>query len=70
MLAWTESLTNISTAGAPDSDFEALRAHFTPEEITKLTVAVGTINIWNRMAVGFRSQHPIDQASLDRARSA
>ncbi len=70
VLGWTEALTNISSTGAPDSDYEAMRAHFTPEEITKLTVAVGTINLWNRMAVGFRSLHPIDQGTLDMARSA
>jgi alkylhydroperoxidase family enzyme len=28
--------------------------------MTKITVAIGAINIWNRLAVGFRSQHPID----------
>lgn len=68
VLGWTDALTNISSTGAPDSDYEALRAHFSEAEITKLTVAVGTINLWNRMAVGFRSQHPIDQVSLDMAR--
>jgi len=29
--------------------------------MTKLTVAIGAINVWNRLAVGFRSQHPLDQ---------
>jgi hypothetical protein len=29
--------------------------------MTKITVAIGTINVWNRLAVGFRSQHPIDR---------
>lgn len=69
VLGWTDSLTNISATGAPDADYEAMRRHFSQEEITKLTVAVGTINLWNRMAVGFRSQHPIDQVTLDMAGS-
>ncbi|WP_299410838.1 carboxymuconolactone decarboxylase family protein [uncultured Roseobacter sp.] len=60
VLAWTESLTNVAQTGAPDGDFSALEAHFSEEEITKLTVAIGTINIWNRMALGFRSQHEVD----------
>ncbi|WP_342643801.1 carboxymuconolactone decarboxylase family protein [Rhodoligotrophos ferricapiens] len=60
VLAWTESLTNLAQTGAPDSDFEPLRQHFTEEEIAKLTVAIGVINIWNRIAVGFRAQHPVD----------
>ncbi|MGD1886995.1 MAG: carboxymuconolactone decarboxylase family protein [Cohaesibacteraceae bacterium] len=63
VLAWTESLTNIAQTGAPDGDFEALRPHFSEEEITKLTVAISTINVWNRIAVGFRAQHPIDQTN-------
>ena len=60
VLAWTESLTNLAQTGAPDGDFEPLRQHFTDEEITKLTVAISMINVWNRIAVGFRTQHEID----------
>lgn len=63
LLGWTETLTRVSETGAPDSDFEALQAHFSDEEITKLTVAVGMINMWNRLAVAFRSPHPIDAAA-------
>lgn len=60
VLAWTEAVTNLAQTGAPDADFEALREHFSDDEITKLTVAIGAINVWNRLAVGFRAQHPID----------
>lgn len=60
VLAWTEALTNIAETRAPDEDFEPLKAHFTEAEITRITVAIGLINTWNRIAVGFRSQHPID----------
>ncbi len=60
VLGWTEALTNIAQTGAPDDAYEALKAHFTEEEMTKVTVAIGAINVWNRLAVGFRSQHPID----------
>ena len=60
VLAWTDAITQVSQTGAPDEDFNALRVHFSDEDITKLTVAIGTINIWNRMAVGFRSQHEVD----------
>ncbi len=60
VLAWTDSLTNVAQTGVPDGDFDALRPHFTDEEITKLTVAVGTINVWNRIALSFRSQHEVD----------
>ncbi|HVX82232.1 MAG TPA: carboxymuconolactone decarboxylase family protein [Devosiaceae bacterium] len=60
VLGWTEALTLLADTRAPDADFEAMRAHFSDEEITKITVAIGLINVWNRLAVGFRSQHPID----------
>jgi len=36
-------------------------AHFTAAEIMNITVAIGTIKTWNRLAVGFRTPHPLDQ---------
>ncbi len=63
LLGWTEALTNISSSGASDQDYDAMRAHFSEQEIVKLSVAIGTINIWNRLAVGFRTPHPIDAAA-------
>lgn len=53
-LAWTEALTLIAQTHAPDADYEELARHFSPKEMTDLTVAIGTINVWNRIAVGFR----------------
>lgn len=57
-LAWTESLTLLSQTHASDEDYEALQAEFSPEEQVKLTLLIGAINVWNRIAVGFRSVHP------------
>ncbi len=54
-LAWTESLTRISETHAPDADYEALSAEFNERERVDLTLAIGTINTWNRLAIGFRS---------------
>jgi AhpD family alkylhydroperoxidase len=62
VLGWTEALTNLAQTRAPDADFAPLREHFTDEQIAKLTVAIGTINVWNRISVGLRTQHPIDPA--------
>lgn len=61
LLGWVDAVTNIAQTGAPDDTYEALKAHFSEEEMTKITVAIGAINLWNRLAVGFRSQHPIDK---------
>ena len=53
-LAWAESLTLLSQTHAPDGDFDALAAQFSPQEQVDLSVAIATINSWNRLAVGFR----------------
>lgn len=53
-LAWTESLTLLSQTHAPDEDYEQLSAEFDAREMVDLTVAITTINAWNRLAVGFR----------------
>lgn len=62
VLAWTEALTNVAQTRAPDADYESLREFFSEAEMTKLTVAIGAINVWNRLCVGFRAQHPVDGA--------
>ena len=53
-LAWTESLTRVADTHAPDADYDALRRHFSEAEMTNLTVAIGLINTWNRLSIGFR----------------
>jgi AhpD family alkylhydroperoxidase len=57
-LGWTDALTLLPSTGAPDADYEALKGHFTEKEIVDLTVLIGLINLWNRIGVGFRLQHP------------
>ena len=61
LLGWVDAVTNVAQTGVPDDAYEALKAYFSEEDMTKLTVAIGVINIWNRLCVGFRSQHPIDK---------
>ncbi|MGJ7510821.1 carboxymuconolactone decarboxylase family protein [Variovorax sp. GT1P44] len=53
-LAWTEAVTLIADGHAPDEDYEALRAHFSEAEMVNLTLAIGVINTWNRLSIGFR----------------
>jgi AhpD family alkylhydroperoxidase len=57
-LAWTEALTEIADQGAPDEIYDELCRHFDENERVQLTLLIGLINIWNRVAIGFRSQHP------------
>jgi AhpD family alkylhydroperoxidase len=54
-LAWTESVTLISHDHVPDSVYEEARQRFTEEELVSLTLAVITINAWNRLAISFRA---------------
>ena len=53
-LAWTETVTLVAATTVPDSEFEAASAHFEPKELVDLTLAIGLINAYNRMATGFR----------------
>lgn len=63
LLAWTDALTSLAQTGAPDDTYQAMCAQFSDSEVTKLSVAIGTINIWNRLAVGFRMAHSVDIAA-------
>ncbi len=63
-LAWTESLTQVAEAHASDADYEALRAHFSDKEIVDLTILVGLINLWNRLAIGLRFVHDVDPVKV------
>lgn len=60
VLGWTESLTRLADTRAPDADYAPLLDHFSEAEIGKITVAIGVINVWNRVAVGLRTQHRVD----------
>lgn len=53
-LAWTEAVTLIAQTHAPDEDYALLRAQFTDSEMVNLTLAINTINSWNRLAISFR----------------
>jgi AhpD family alkylhydroperoxidase len=58
-LAWTEALTLISQTHAPDDVYEELRKHFSETDAVNLTVLIGTINAWNRLAITFRAVPPL-----------
>jgi AhpD family alkylhydroperoxidase len=53
-LAWTEALTDVAHTHVPDAAYEALAAQFSEAEQVNLTMAVNTINSWNRLSIGFR----------------
>jgi len=55
-LAWTEELTLIAEHHVSDKLYEQTRRQFGEQELVDLTLAVVTINAWNRIAISFRSE--------------
>jgi AhpD family alkylhydroperoxidase len=54
-LAWAETVTRVSETGIPDDAFQAARAVFEEKELVDLTIAIGLMNAYNRLAIGFRN---------------
>src|SRR6476646_949519 len=54
-LAWTEAVTLLTEGHVPDEVYEGARAQFSEEELVNLTLAIVTINGWNRISIAFRS---------------
>jgi AhpD family alkylhydroperoxidase len=54
-LAWAETVTRVSETGVPDADYEAAAAVFGEKELADLTIAIGLMNAYNRLAVSFRN---------------
>jgi AhpD family alkylhydroperoxidase len=54
-LAWAETVTRVAETGVPDADYAAARAVFDEGDLANLTVAIGLINVYNRLAISFRS---------------
>ena len=55
-LAWTETVTDVQDGHVPDEAFAAAQEHFEEKELVDLTLAIASINAWNRMAIAFRAQ--------------
>lgn len=59
-LAWTEALTRVAETHAPDADYALVEAAFSEKERAYLTFLIGSINVWNRVQIGFRAAPPMD----------
>lgn len=62
-LTWTEALTNIQDGHASDEAYIAVSEHFDGETLADLTLAVVTINAWNRLGIGFRAVYTVPAES-------
>jgi AhpD family alkylhydroperoxidase len=54
-LAWAETVTRVAETGVPDQAYQAARAVFEERELVDLTLAIGLMNVYNRMAISFRN---------------
>jgi AhpD family alkylhydroperoxidase len=53
-LAWVEAVTFVSDGHVPEQLYEEVRSHFSERELADLTLAVATINAWNRLSIAAR----------------
>lgn len=53
-LAWAESVTKITEGHVSDKVYKEAIKEFSEEELIDLTLAITTINAWNRLAISFR----------------
>jgi len=63
-LAWAETVTRVAETGVPDEAYQAARAVFEERELVDLTIAIGLMNVYNRMAISFRNT---PQAVIEKA---
>jgi AhpD family alkylhydroperoxidase len=54
-LAWAETVTAVADTGVPDADYAAAAAEFSAKELADLTIAIGLMNAYNRLAISFRT---------------
>ena len=54
-LRWAETVTRVAETAVPDAEFQAVRAVFSEKEVADLTIAIGLMNAYNRLAISFRN---------------
>jgi AhpD family alkylhydroperoxidase len=67
-LAWTEALT-LLTQGVSDEVYAQAKAEFSEQELTYLTSAIASINVWNRFGVAYRWSPPARPKAVSSAAS-
>jgi AhpD family alkylhydroperoxidase len=56
--ALTDALTRLGEDGVGDEVWAAARKHWSEEEVANLVLAIGIINVWNRISVAARRATP------------
>jgi AhpD family alkylhydroperoxidase len=66
-MAWAETVTRVADTVVPDGAFIAASAVFSEKELADLTIAIGLMNAYNRLGIGFRNM-PVAARNVDVAR--
>src|SRR4029077_7601803 len=53
-LQWVEEVTRVSETHASDEAFAVVSGEFQPKEVSDLTIEIGLINLFNRLAISLR----------------
>ena len=53
-LKWTEAVTLLKDGHVPEPVYEEVRSLFSAKELCDLTLAIATINAWNRLSISAR----------------
>lgn len=53
-LKWAEAITHIAHTHAPDELYQEVKAHFSDNEMSDLTIAICNMNAMNRLAISMR----------------
>jgi len=67
-LAWTEALTMLPN-GVSDEVYAQATAEFSEQELTYLTSAIASINVWNRFGAAYRWTPPARKQAATAAAS-
>jgi AhpD family alkylhydroperoxidase len=64
-LIWAEAVTLVTNGHVEDAVYDEVRSQFTEKELADLTLAVATINSWNRLAIAARAEPGLYKPSAD-----
>jgi AhpD family alkylhydroperoxidase len=67
-LAWTEALTLLA-GGVSDEVYAQVSSEFSEKELTYMTSAIASINVWNRFGAAYRWTPPARQKAVGAAAS-
>ena len=54
-LSWAEAVTRLGESGVRDKPFEEAASVFDQKQLVDLTIAIGLMNCYNRIAISFRA---------------